>query len=106
MGVYAAEVRGRTQGATDVGAKRERPITGGERCRRAARRSAWSSAEVERIVRCAVDVVVALPVPEPERNVGLAQNDCARGFHPGNGQGIFSCCKVLLLDEAPGRRQA
>jgi hypothetical protein len=81
MSIDAAMERRHAQRAADIRAERQRAITGGERGRRSARRSAGSPSEVVWVVRRAVDVVVALQIAQTERHVSLAENDPARVLH-------------------------
>ena len=72
--VDAADMRRHTQRAADVRAERQRAEAGRERRRRTARRAARRAVEVPRIVGDAVDRVVALPVAQHQRHVGLAED--------------------------------
>src|SRR5437868_2571416 len=98
--------RRHAQRAADVGTERKRPITGSERRRRAAGRAARRAAEVIGIVGGAVDVVVTLPVAEPDRHIGLAEDHAAGFFHPRNRQRVFRGPVILLRHKAPCRGQA
>src|SRR5271166_6737943 len=60
----------------------------------------------QRIVRRPVDVVVALPVAEAERHIGLAENDCARRLEAAHGKRVFRRDEVLGRGYAPGRWQS
>ncbi len=93
------------QRAADVGAERQRAIAGGERRRRTAGGAARRAAEVERVVGGAVDLVVALPVAEAERHIGLAENDAAGVLDAGDRQRVLGGNEILLRRKAPGRRQ-
>src|SRR5205085_2450337 len=73
---------------------------------RAAGGAAGRAREIIRIVRGAVDVVIALPVAEPERHVGLAKDDAARVLDACDRQGVFLRDEILLRHKPPGRRQA
>ena len=59
-----------------------------------------------RIIGGAVDVVVALPVAEPERHVGLAEDHAAGFLDARNRQRVLARDKILLRRIAPGRGQA
>ena len=80
VGVRAAEMRGDAKRAAEIAADRERAQACRHRGGAAARRSASRASEVPRIVRRPVDRVVALPVAEHHRNVGLADRDRACRF--------------------------
>lgn len=81
MGIDAAEMRRHPQRSAEIGAERERHVARGKRGGRSARRAPRRAARVEGIVGRAVNVVIALPVPEAERNVRFAQNDPASGLY-------------------------
>ncbi len=68
--------------------------------------SAAADPPEERIVGGAVDLVVALPVAEPDRHVGLAEDHAARGPGAGNRQRVFARREILLRRKAPRRRQS
>ena len=94
------------QRAADVGAERKRTVTGSERGRRSAGRTARRAAEIIGIVGGAVDVVVALPIAEPDRHIGLAEDHAAGLFDAGNRQRVFRGPVILLRHKAPCRGQA
>jgi hypothetical protein len=106
VGANSAEMSRNAQRAADIGAERQRPETGSERRGRAARRAARRARPVPRIVRRPVDVVVALPVAEAARHIGLAENDCARRLEAAHGKRVFPRDEVLGRGYAPGRRQS
>src|SRR5665213_4488768 len=103
---HATEMRGHADRAADIGTDLERAIAGGDRRGGAARRAARRHRGVPRIVGLAVDVVVALPVGERDRNVGLAHDDRAGGFASLYRAGVFRGAVVLFLGVAPGADQA
>ena len=103
--IDATMERGHAQRTADVGAQRERPVTGRERRRRSAGGAARRAAEIERIVGDAVDLVIALPVGESDRHVGLAEDHAAGGFDAGNRQRVLRRREILLRRKAPGRGQ-
>ena len=106
VGIDAAMKRRHPQRAADIGAERQRSVTRRQRCRGSAGRAAGGTAEVERIVGGAVDLVVALPVAEPERHVGLAEDHAAGGLDPGYRQRVFRRHEILLRRIAPSRGQS
>ena len=106
MRIDAAMKRRHAQGAADIGAERQRSIARGERRRRSAGGAARRAAEIEGVVGGAVDLVIALPVGEPERDVGLAEDDAAGVLDPRDRQRVFRRRKILLRRNAPGRRQS
>ena len=102
-----AAVKGRhPQRAADVGAERERSVSGRERGRRSAGGAAGCAPEVIGVVGGAVDLVIALPVAEPDRHVGLAEDHAAGILDARNRQRVLARNKILLRWIAPGRRQA
>ena len=103
--IDAAMKRRHAQRAADVGAERERTVARRQRRRRSAGGAAGRAAEVVGIVGGAVDVVVALPVGERDRHVGLAEDDAARVLHPRDRQRVFRRPEILLRRKAPGGRQ-
>ena len=62
-------------------------------------------AEIEGIVGGAVDLVVALPVAERERHVGLAEDDAAGVLDARNRERVFLRLEILLRRDTPGRRR-
>jgi hypothetical protein len=106
VAVNAAKVRRHAQRAADIGTERQRSEAGSECRRRAAGGAAGRTAHVPRIVRGAVDVVVALPVGEHQRHVGLAKDDGAGALEAGDREGVLLRHKALGRHDAPGRRQA
>ncbi len=106
MGVDAAVKRRHPQRAADIGAERERAIARGERRRRSAGRAARRAAEIEGVVGGAVDVVIALPVAEPDRHVGFAEDDAAGILHARDRQRVLRRLEILLRRKSPGRGQA
>ena len=62
--------------------------------------------QVPRIVGGAVDLVVALPVFEHQRHVGLAENDGPGGLEPPHHERVETRLPIPELWIAPGRRQA
>ena len=80
----AAAVRRDAHRAADVGAELERREAGGDRRRRAARRAARDARDVPRVVRRAEELVEALHVARPARQVGLAEDDGAGLAQPGH----------------------
>ncbi len=61
---------------------------------------------VPRIVGRAVDVVVALPVAEAERHIGLAENDGAGALEARHRERVFLGDEILERRDAPGGRQS
>src|ERR1043165_5296748 len=59
---------------------------------------------VVRVVGGAVNVVIALPVAEAYRHVGLAEDDAAGFLHPGDRQRVVRGPKILLRRKAPCRK--
>src|SRR6266568_2911779 len=53
-----------------------------------------------------MDVVVALEIPQADRDIGLADDDGARRLQPRDDEGIFRRLEVFEMRKAPGRRQA
>jgi hypothetical protein len=106
VGEDATEMRRRAQRAADIGAELQGHEAGGECRRRAARRSARGAAEIPRIIGGAVNVVVALPIPDRDRQIGLADHDSAGGLEPLHRPRVDFCLPVLEFRIAPGRRQA
>ena len=105
MRADAAIMRRRAQRAAHVGTQRQRPHPRGERRRRAARGSPRRPANVPGVVGRSVDGVVALPVAERQRHIGLAKDHGARLFQAGDDQGVLLWPKILELRIAPSRRQ-
>src|SRR6478609_359035 len=97
---------GHAQRAADVGPEREWSVACRQRRRRAARRATRRAAEIEWIVRRAVDLVVALPIRQPDGHVGLAEDDAAGILYPGDRQRVLRRLEILLRRPAPGRGQA
>ncbi len=106
VGVDAAVVRGHAQRAADIGAELERHVARGERRRRSSRRAARRPSQVPGVVGPPVDVVVALPIGERERNVGLAEDDGAGGLQARNRESILLGPEVLGCRKAPRGGQA
>lgn len=79
-------MRRHPQRSAEIGAKRERHIACGKRGGRPARRAARRAASVEGIVGRPIDVVVALPVSEAERNVRFAQTTPPAAFTRATGR--------------------
>ena len=105
VGANSTEMRRNAQRAADVAAERQRSETRGERRGRPARGAARRARPVPRIVRRPIDFVVALPVAEAERHIGLAENDCAGRLEAAHGERVFLRDEVLERGDAPGRRQ-
>src|SRR3984885_7518254 len=100
-----AAVKGwHTQRSSEVRTQRERPVTGRERRARSARRAAGRAAEVVGIIGGAVDIVIALPVAEPERPVGLAENDATGVLDARDRERVFLGTIILVSRNSPGRR--
>ena len=106
VSVDAAIMRRCAQRTTQVRAKRQRPEAAGKRRRRAARGPSGRAAEIPGIISCPVDVVVALPVAQHQRHIGLAEDDGARVLHAGDDQRVFFRHEALELRDTPGRRQS
>src|ERR1700742_3481475 len=53
-----------------------------------------------------MNVVVALPVAESERNIGLAEDDGARILEARHGEGVFLSDEIFERGYAPGGRQS
>jgi hypothetical protein len=104
--IDAAMERRHAQRAADIGAERQRAVARGERGRRSTGRAARRAFEIVGIVGGAVDLVIALPVAEPERHIGLAEDDAAGVLDPRDRQRVFGRLEILLRGKAPGRRQA
>ena len=102
----AAEMRRRPQRAADVRAELQRHEASGERRRRTARRAARGAAEIPRIVGGAVDLVVALPIAEIDRHIGLAEDDRAGRLQPLHRERIGVRPPILEFRMPPGGRQA
>src|SRR5205807_292538 len=103
---HTAEMRRHADRAADIRADRERTETRGQ-CRSAsARGAAGRAAEIPRIVRRPVDLVVALEIPQADRDVGLADDDGAGGLQSRDQKSIFGRLEIPELREAPCRRQA
>ena len=86
VSVDAAIMRWRAQRTAQVRAERQRPEAAGKRRRRAARGSSRREPKIPRIIGCPVDVVVALPIAQHQRHIGLAEDDGARVLHAGDDQ--------------------
>ncbi|MGY4346417.1 hypothetical protein ACVWXM_002884 [Bradyrhizobium sp. GM7.3] len=106
MRIDPAMEGGHAQRAADVGPKREWSVACRERRRRAARRATRRAAEIERIVRRAVDLVVALPIRQAHGDVGLAEDDATGLLDPGDRQRVLRRLEIFLRRPAPGRGQA
>ena len=104
--IDAAIMRWRAQRTATVRADRQRPETASKRRRRAARGSSWREPKTPRIIGCAVDVVVGLPIAQHQRNIGLAEDDGARILQARDDQGVFLRHEALELRVAPSRRQS
>ena len=102
----AGEVRRHAQRAADVGTELQGHEARRQRGRRAARRAARRALEVPRVARDAVDRVVALPVVEHDRHVGLAEQDGTGPSGTRDDQRVVVGLEVLGLRDAPGGRQA
>src|SRR5260370_13566876 len=61
--------------------------------------------EIVGVVGGAVDIVVALPVDEPHRHVGLTEDHAARLLDAGNRQRVFRWPEILLRRGPPCRVQ-
>ena len=90
MAKDAAIVRRVADRGTDVAAGLDPGQACGQRRRRAAGRAAWCARKVPGVVGGAVDLVVALPVGEHERHVGLAKQDDTGVEHALHRQGILA----------------
>src|SRR5579864_2521601 len=101
MPVYSTEMCGDADGAAEVTAERQAAKAGGQRRTTTSRRSAWSSGDVPRIVRCSVDRVVSLPIAEHHRHVRLADYNGARGFNTLDCNGRPRAHRFLELRQAP-----
>src|ERR1700733_7276408 len=100
----AAEKRWHTERYSGGCAQRERRVSGGERPARPARRAAGCAAEVVGIIGSAVDIVIALPVAEPERYVGLAENNATGVLDARDRERVFLGTIILVSRNSPGRR--
>src|ERR1035438_5594638 len=69
MAVYAAEMRRHADRAPDVAADTQVSETCCQCRGRPARRSSRGSLYIPRIVGCAINLVVALPIAQPGRNI-------------------------------------
>ena len=103
---HAAAVRRIADRAADVGAELERREAGRERARRAARRSPGAARRVPGIVRLAEHRVVALHVAGVDRQVGLAEDDGARGAQPRHRHGVLSRHELSELGRPRRRAQS
>ena len=99
-------MRGHPDRAADVRADRERTETRGQRRARSARGAAGRPAEIPRVVRRPVDVVVALEIPQADRDIGLADDDGACRLQPRDHKGVFRRLEIPEMRKAPCRRQA
>ena len=99
-------MRRAAQRAADVGAEFERHIPGRQRRSAAARRAARAAPEIPRVVRRAVDVIVALPVGETDRHVGFADDHRTGCLQPLDRQRVGGRTPVAAFRISPGRRQA
>ena len=105
MAVDAAVVRRVADRAADVAARLQGREPGRQRRRRAARGAARHPAHVPRVVGRAVDRVEGLPVAEPHRHVGLAEDHRARRQQPVDRERVRLRPVVPQLRQAPGGRQ-
>ena len=96
----ATAVRRDPHGTTDVGAELERREPGRDGCRRAAGRTAGDARHVPRVVRGAEDLVEALRVTGPARQVRLAEHDGARLAQAGHRRRVGCRHVVRQLDGA------
>ncbi|MNL03888.1 hypothetical protein D3C87_1244370 [compost metagenome] len=85
---HAAVVRRVAQRRADVGAHIEKAHAGADRRRAAARGTARRARRIVRIACGAVDRVVALPVAQAQRHIGLAEQDGALGAQALHHHGI------------------
>ena len=102
---HAAVVRGIADRRADVAARFHTGQPGRQRRRRATRRSARRHRRVPGIVRRTIDGIVALPVGEQDRHVGLAEEIDAGLLQALDGKRARLCDVVLVLGKAPGRRR-
>src|SRR5260370_10003535 len=102
MAVHAAKMRWNPNRSTDVTAKREMAESGRESRGAAARRTAGRAGEVPRIIRRAVDRVVALQIGEHHGHIGFPRDDRAGFKKSVDGDGILLRAKVRILRNAGG----
>ncbi len=102
----AAETGRNADRTADVGAELDRHHAGGHRRRRAAGGAAGRAQRVGRVVGAAIDRIVALPVGEERRHVGLAENHRPGRLQPPNHHGVLVGRPALESLHAPGGRQA
>ena len=106
MTVHTAEMCRNADRPTEIGAERQAAKAGGQRRGAASGGSTRCSRDVPRIVRSSVDRVVALPVTEHDRHVGLADDDGACRFETLDGNRRAGALHVLERRQAPGVRRA
>ena len=103
---HPAKMRRVSDRTADVAADLQPGEPGGQCCGRTARRAARCAAGIPGVVGRAIDVVVALEVGEPDRDVGLAEDvgaGCRQALHR---QRILVSDVVAQLGDAPGGRHA
>src|SRR5580698_6854708 len=92
-----AEMRWYAYRPTDVGSKRKWAEAGSKRRRRSPRRATGRAADVPGIVGRSVDLIIALELAKPRRDVGFADNDCAGLLQPRHGERILGRHKIPEL---------
>src|ERR1700722_6082727 len=102
----SAEMRRRAYRATDVGSERKRAKPRSDSRSRSARRAAGRAADIPGIVGGSVDIVIALELTKPHRDIGLADDDFASPLQPRNGKRIFGRHEIPEARKPPGRRQS
>ena len=106
MRINPAIMRGSAHRSTKVRTKRQRTKAARERRGRAARRAPGRETKVPGIIGCPVDVVVALPVAQRQRHIGLAENDGARILYARNDQRVFFWLEAPEIADLPSSSAA
>ena len=103
---YAAEMRRHADRPADIAADLEPGQSGGKRRGRSAGRSARRVGGVPRVGGGAVNRIIALPVGQIDRNVGLAEDHRPGGFQPADRDRRYRDRVGLHLHMATGGRQS
>src|SRR4051794_18532504 len=90
----------------DVRAEFQRHEPGGKGCGGATRGPTGCVSQSPRIIGGAVNVVEALPVSEPYRHIGLADDDRSGSLEALHDKGIDIWAPLAGLWVSPGRRQS
>src|SRR6516225_5162248 len=92
--------------SSDIRSQRKRTESGRKRRGRSARGAAGRAAEIVGIVGGPINLVVALELAKPDRDVGLADDDGTGLLQPRDDKRIFGRHKILELRKAPGSRES